>query len=142
MVCLSRGWTASNNVITGTGEGSSGIYTYGGNGEVIGNTVIDAHDGIVIEGPVAVSSGSVTNLCSIAGNSYSYQEELFFNGRWSNIVHRCYNELGIETSLEINEPDGSKDTWSRYSFSSTLSTHYSHLTPLLVTIPSLLRFIW
>ena len=33
---------------------------------------------------------------------------------------------GSETSLEITKPDGSKDTWSRYSFSS--NTEYSPFT--------------
>ena len=123
-----EGWTASNNVITGTGEGSSGIYTYGGNGEVIGNTVIDAHDGIVIEGPVAVSSGSVTNLCSIAGNSYSYQDScsFTFDGGATLYIDVATDNWGSETSLEITKPDGSKDTWSRYSFSS--NTEYSPFT--------------
>ena len=123
-----EGWTASNNIITGTGEGSSGIYTYGGNGEVIGNTVIDAHDGIVIEGPVAVSSGSVTNLCSIAGNSYSYQDSctFTFNGGTTLYIDVDTDNYGSETSLEITKPDGSKDTWSRYSFSS--NTQYSPFT--------------
>ena len=123
-----EGWTASNNIITGTGEGSSGIYTYGGNGEVIGNTVIDAHDGIVIEGPVAVSSGSVTNLCSIAGYSYSYQDScsFTFNGGATLYIDVATDNYGSETSLEITKPDGSKDTWSRYSFSS--NTEYSPFT--------------
>ena len=124
----SEGWTATDNVITGLGEGSAGVFTSGGNGVLSGNTVTDAHDGIVIDGPVAAASGSVTNLCSISENGYSSIDTCSFTfpGGGTMYVDLGTDSWGYEVSLEITKPDGTTDSWSTYSFSS--NTEYSPLT--------------
>ena len=64
--------------------------------------------------------GTTTDLCEISGN-YGYSDSCTFNfvGNGSTLVIDIETDSwGYEISLEITKPDGTKDSWSTYTFSS------------------------
>lgn len=122
-----KGFEVSGNDITGPGSDSAGIYANGGYGDVMDNTIVDSDTGILMS-EASQPVGTTTDLCEISGN-YGYGDTCTFNfaGNGSTLVIDISTDSwGYEISLEITKPDGTKDSWSTYTFGS--NTAYNPLT--------------
>ena len=116
-----------NNDITGISDASStGIYVFRGNGNITDNTLVDADGGLYIDSMEAPPSPT-SSLCSIGANDYRRTDTCSWtiSSGASVDVNLGTDSWGYEISLEITKPDGTKDTWNTYSFSS--NTQYSPL---------------
>ena len=107
------------NDVFGVGEGALAFYVDGGSGDILDNTIVDADEGIWMTGATA-PVGQTTSLCQISGNyGYSDQCSFSFPGNGTTLVIDIETDSwGYEISLEITKPDGTKDTWNTYTFSS------------------------
>ena len=116
-----------NNDITGIADATStGIYTYRGSGNITDNTLTDADGGLYIDSMEAPPSPT-SSLCSIGANDYRRTDTCSWTiSSGSSVdVNLGTDSWGYEISIEITKPDGTKDTWGTYSFSSN-----SQYTPL------------
>ena len=116
-----------NNDIGGISDATStGIYIYRGSGNITDNTLTDADGGILMDSVEAPPSPT-SSLCSIGSSDYrSYDSCTWTLGSGKTAeVNLGTDSWGYEISLEITKPDGTKDTWGTYSFSS--NTQYSPL---------------
>ena len=122
-----KGFEVSGNEMYGPGEDSAAIYANGGYGDIMDNVIVDSDIGILMS-EASQPVGTTTNLCQIDGN-YGYGDSCTFNfaGNGTTLVIDIETDSwGYEISLEITKPDGTKDTWSTYTFSS--NTAYKPLT--------------
>jgi len=116
-----------NNDITGIADATStGIYTYRGSGNITDNTLTDADGGLYIDSMEAPPSPT-SSLCSIGANDYRRTDTCSWTvSSGSSVdVNLGTDSWGYEISIEITKPDGTKDTWGTYSFSS--NTQYTPL---------------
>lgn len=120
-------FTIDNNDIGGISDDTStGVYIFRGSGNITDNTLTDADGGIYLDSMEAPPSPT-SSLCSIGSSDYRRSTSCSWNlasGK-SAEVNLGTDSWGYEISLEITKPDGSKDSWPTYSFSS--STNYAPL---------------
>ena len=122
-----KGFEVSDNDMYGPGNSYAGIHANGGYGDIMDNVIVDATTGILMS-EATQPVGTTTDLCEISGN-YGYSDSCTFNfaGNGSTLVIDIETDSwGYEISLEITKPDGTKDSWSTYTFSS--NTAYKPLT--------------
>jgi FlaG/FlaF family flagellin (archaellin) len=109
-----------NNDIGGiSDETSTGIYVFRGSGNITDNTLTDADGGMYLDSLEAPPQPT-TSLCSIRSNDYRRSTSCSWtlaSGKAAD-VNLGTDSWGYEISIEITKPDGTKDSWPTYSFSS------------------------
>ena len=114
-------WEITDNTIHGGGDSSyAGIYELNGYGEISGNTLIDADGGILIDG-VTTPPPQKDMRCSIGQYSYSTFSTCsatIVAGETLSIRLKTDGWAYYEGSLTITTPDGTIDSYPRYSLSS------------------------
>ena len=120
-------FTVDNNQIGGISDPTStGITISQGSGDITDNVLTDADGGIYLDGMEAPPSPT-NSLCSIGRSDYRSSDTCSWtlaSGKSAD-VNFGTDSWGYEISLEITKPDGTKDTWGTYSFSS--NTNYAPL---------------
>tara|TARA_B110000444_G_scaffold261492_1_gene314159 strand:- start:19257 stop:32756 length:13500 start_codon:yes stop_codon:yes gene_type:complete len=118
----------TGNTINGASDAAyAGMSINAGYGDIDNNTLIDADGGLILDSASAPPAPT-TALCSIASSSYSSIatcSAVLAAGK-TMAVNVDTDGWGGEVSLSILKPDGSTDSWARYSFAS--NTEYSPLT--------------
>ncbi|MFZ8906721.1 MAG: Ig-like domain-containing protein, partial [Poseidonia sp.] len=113
-------FTVDNNDITGIQDATStGLFVSGGYGNITDNTLTDADGGMYLDGMGAPPAPS-NSLCSIGSSDYRRSTSCSWTlgtGKTA-VVNLETDSWGYEISIEITKPDGTKDTWPTYSFSS------------------------
>ena len=113
-------FTVDSNDIGGIADPTStGIYISEGSGDITDNTLTDADGGIYLDGMEAPPSPT-SSLCSIGRSDYRSSDTCSWTlaaGK-SAELNLGTDSWGYEISLEVTKPDGTKDTWGTYSFSS------------------------
>ena len=113
-------FTVDSNDIGGIADPTStGISISEGSGDITDNTLTDADGGIYLDGMEAPPSPT-SSLCSIGRSDYRSSDTCSWTlaaGK-SAELNLGTDSWGYEISLEVTKPDGTKDTWGTYSFSS------------------------
>ena len=120
-------FTIDGNDIGGISDDTStGIYVFRGSGDITNNDLVDADGGMYLDSMEAPPSPT-SSLCSIGSSDYRRTTSCTWNlgaGKTAD-VNLGTDSWGYEISIEITKPDGTKDTWPSYSFSS--NTNYNPL---------------
>ncbi|MCH1589081.1 MAG: right-handed parallel beta-helix repeat-containing protein, partial [Flavobacteriales bacterium] len=121
-------FTIEDNTISGVSDASAtGIFVYGGSGDVLDNTLLDADGGLYLLEMEAPPSPT-TALCEIGANEYSRSTSCTWtlDAGKEAAFNLQTDSWGYEIAITVTLPNGSTDSWPTYSFGS--NTAYNPLT--------------
>ena len=110
----------------GPGNSYAGIHANGGYGDIMDNVIVDADGHPDVRGHAACWYHQPVGRFPTATTATATLHLQLRRQRLALVIDIETDSWGYEISLEITKPDGTKDSWSTYTFSS--NTAYKPLT--------------